>query len=255
MPARPFAAALTIALLSPFAAQAADRRSGFDDMSAETQAMQRDDTANPGMLAVGDGAALWDEPAGPEAKNCSSCHGEASRSMRGVAARYPAWDEATSRPIDLQDRIRQCRAERQQGAPLAHESADLLALNAFVGLQSRGLPTAPAEDARLAPFRERGKAMFEARLGQLGLSCADCHDSNAGKRLAGALIPQGHPNGYPLYRLEWQQIGSLQRRLRNCMTGVRAEPYDFGAAELVELELYLQARAAPLALETPAVRP
>ena len=37
---------------------AADKRSSFDLMSPSTQAMQRDDTANPGMLWVLDGEAL-----------------------------------------------------------------------------------------------------------------------------------------------------------------------------------------------------
>ena len=58
-----------------------------------------------------------------------------------------------------------------------------------------------------------------------------------------------------MYRLEWQTTGSLQRRLRNCMSGVRAEPFAFEALELVELELYLQVRAKALAGETPGVRP
>ena len=65
--------------------------------------------------------------------------------------------------------------------------------------------------------------------GQLNLSCAQCHDDNWGKRLAGSVIPQAHPNGYPIYRLEWQSVGSLQRRLRNCIFGMRAEPFAFGA--------------------------
>ena len=39
------------------------------------------------------------------------------------------------------------------------------------------------------------------------------------------------------------------------MSGVRAEPFAFGAPELVELELYLMQRAAGMPLETPAVRP
>jgi len=46
------------------------------------------------------------------------------------------------------------------------------------------------------------------------------------------------PTGYPLYRLEWQSLGSLQRRLRSCISGIRAQAYDYGAPELVELELY-----------------
>ena len=76
-----------------------------------------------------------------------------------------------------------------------------------------------------------------------------------GRRLAGALIPQAHPTGYPLYRLEWQDLGSLQRRLRNCLTGVRAQPFSQGAPEYIELELFLMARAKGMAMETPAVRP
>ena len=36
----------------------------------------------------------------------------------------------------------------------------------------------------------------------------------AGQKLAAVTIPQGHPTGYPIYRLEWQTLGSLKRRLR-----------------------------------------
>src|SRR5438874_756500 len=72
---------------------------------------------------------------------------------------------------------------------------------------------------------------------------------------AGRVIPQAHPTGYPLYRLEWQNLGSLQRRLRNCLVGIRAEPYDYGAPELVDLELYLMWRARGMTMDAPAVRP
>jgi L-cysteine S-thiosulfotransferase len=100
-----------------------------------------------------------------------------------------------------------------------------------------------------------GRGAFHRREGQLNLSYSQCHDDNWGKRLAGAVIPQAHPTGYPVYRLEWQSLGSLQRRLRNCMIGVRAEPYAYGAAEAVALELYLMEQARGMPIETPAVRP
>jgi len=69
------------------------------------------------------------------------------------------------------------------------------------------------------------------------------------------VIPQAHPTGYPVNRLEWQSLGSLQRRLRNCMTGVCAEPYEYCAPEAVALELYLMERARGMPFETPGVRP
>lgn len=252
----PVAVAAALAGLVGLAGAAADgRRSGFDDMSAATQAMQRDDTANPGMLWVQEGEALWRRPEGAAGRACADCHGDAAASMRGVAARHPAWDEADGRPIDLAGRIGQCREARQRAAPLAPEGEEPLALAAFVAHQSRGLPIAAPSDPRLAPAVERGRGLWHARRGQLDLSCAQCHDDNAGRRLAGSTIPQGHPTGYPIYRLEWQGVGSLQRRLRGCMAGVRAEAYPYGASEHVDIELFLMSRAAGMPLETPAVRP
>ncbi|MET3580553.1 sulfur-oxidizing protein SoxA [Mesorhizobium robiniae] len=231
------------------------KRSGFDFMTPETQALQADDMSNPGMLWVLQGEQLWQQLEGRADVACAGCHGDASQTMRGVATRYPAFDEATGRPIDLAGRINSCRAERQQAEPLVPESDALLALTAYVTHQSRGMPITPATDARLAPFRDNGRRLFQSRIGQLDLSCASCHDDNWGKRLGGSVIPQAHPTGYPLYRLEWQMVGSLQRRLRNCMIGVRAEPFAFGAPELIDLELHLTERARGLLVETPAVRP
>lgn len=231
------------------------KRSGFEFMSPQTQAMQTDASSNPGMLWVIDGERLWQLPQGSADKSCTSCHGDAAKSMRGVAARYPAFDVHSRRPIDLAGQINLCRQRRQAAPPLAHESDELLALGAYVAHQSQGMPIVPAVDARLRSFRENGRRWFERRLGQLQLSCASCHDDRAGARLGGSVIPQAHPTGYPLYRLEWQTLGSLQRRLRGCLVGVRAEPFEFGAPEYVDIELFLMSRAAGLTIETPAVRP
>jgi len=246
---------MTLLLIDTAQAQLPARRSGFDFMGASTQAIQRDDLLNPGMLWVQDGAALWDSPGGSSGKSCASCHARAQSSMRGVAAHYPAIDEATLLPIALNQRINLCRQKHQQAPAWALESRELLGLEAFIGHQSRGMPLAPSADARLQPFMARGEAMFNRRLGALNLSCANCHDQHAGQRLGGSPIPQAHATGYPLYRLEWQTLGSLQRRLRGCLAGVRAEPYPFGAREWVELELYLAERARGMRIETPAVRP
>src|SRR4051812_41411768 len=117
------------------------------------------------------------------------------------------------------------------------------------------MPIETGGDPHLAPFIARGHDLFMRRQGQLNLACASCHDDNWDRRLAGSAITQGHPTGYPMYRLEWQSLGSLQRRLRACIFGIRAQPYDYGAPELVDLELYLMSRARGMAIETPAVRP
>lgn len=217
--------------------------------------MQDDDTSNPGMLFVLDGEALWTKKTGVADKACADCHGDARSSMKGIAARYPAFDKALARPVALDQRINLCRTNHQQATPLPHEGRDLLALSAFVAHQSRGTPISVGEDPQVKPFIDRGRALFTQRQGQLNLACINCHGDNFDKRLAGAPITQGQPTGYPLYRLEWQTLGSLERRLRSCMTGIRAQAYDYGSPELVALELYLMSRAHGLPMETPAVRP
>src|SRR5881296_4293405 len=248
--------ALTVAAVA-FAGEIppAERRSGYDFMSRETRAMQDDDTVNPGMLGVLEGGTLWARKTGTAGRACADCHGDGRASMKGVAARYPAFDAALKRPVNLEQRINLCRTERQQAPALAYESRELLALTAYVARQSRGLPIDITADARTRPFLEAGREAFFRRQGQLNLACAQCHDDHWSGKLAGSPITQAHPTGYPLYRLEWQGLGSLERRLRGCLTGLRAESYPYGAPELVDLELYLMWRANGMRMETPAVRP
>jgi sulfur-oxidizing protein SoxA len=249
------ATGLVVASLSATEIPQAERRSGYTFMTPDTQAIQDDDTANPGMLWVLDGEALWKRKTGANDRACADCHQDAHVSMKGVAARYPAYDRELERPVNLEQRINLCRARHQQATPLAYESRDLLALSAFVAEQSRGAPIAAGSDPQLEPFVAKGRDLFMRRQGQLNLGCANCHNDNWDKHLAGSAVTQALPTGYPLYRLEWQSLGSLQRRLRNCMTGMRTQPYDYGAPELVELELYLMTRAHDMPIETPAVRP
>lgn len=246
---------LTLALVAASAAAQDARKSGAEFMSESTRAMQRDDTQNPAMLWVAGGAAQWSVKAGKADKSCAACHGDAARSMRGVASRYPAFDDAAGRVITLGERINLCRTTKQQAPAFAPESEALLGLEAHVALQSRGMPVAPPADPATRAAAARGQALYRQRIGQLDLSCAQCHDDRWGRKLAGATIPQAHANAYPIYRLEWQGMGSLQRRLRNCMSGVRAEVPPLGAQELVDLEAWLALRAQGMPLESPGVRP
>ena len=150
------------------------RRSGYDDLGRDSKAMQDDDTVNPAMLWVLDGEALWNQKAGAANRACADCHGDATASMKGVAARYPAFSPARNGPIDLEQRINLCRTEHQQATPLPFESRDLLALTAYVGRQSRGMPIAPASDERLKPFIEPA-----ARCSPSGTASSICPARNA----------------------------------------------------------------------------
>lgn len=228
-------------------AQADERRSGRDTMSPALRALQADEAQHPAQLALALGRELWSEGR----KSCAACHGEPEK-LRGAAARYPSWDQGL---VDLPGRIQRCRVRHQQQPAWPPEAEPLLALAALVAQQSRGLPLAPPRGAELDAAARRGQQLYRTRIGALNLSCAQCHDERAGLRLGGSLIPQGHVDDYPVYRLEWQSLGSLQRRLRGCLSGVRATVWDWDSAELLALEVYLARRSVGMAMQPPGVRP
>jgi L-cysteine S-thiosulfotransferase len=228
--------------------------SGYAFQSADTQALQDDPFANPGMLWVDAGRDLWQRNDATAEKPCAACHGPDGSELAGVAARYPAYDQRERRLVNLEQRINLCRSRYQDVAPLPYESEDLLSLTAFVAHQSNGTPVDASVDGEARPFFEAGRAYYSQRRGQLNLACRHCHEENSGRMLRGDRLSQGHGNGYPTYRLEWQTLGSLHRRLRFCDRGVRAAPHAFGSPEYVNLELFLAWRATGLKIESPAVR-
>jgi len=131
----------------------------------------------------------------------------------------------------------------------------LVALTTFITYQSRGMKVDVAIDGPAAPFYEKGRAFYYRTRGQFDLACYQCHDANAGKMLRGERLSEGHTNGFPSYKLKWQEVGSTHRQFRRCNSLARSEPYDYGADEYVNLELYLAYRGRGLPIEAPSVRP
>jgi sulfur-oxidizing protein SoxA len=229
-------------------------RSATSFLSSELQKRQADETANPGMLWVFEGEELWNKPKGAAGKACASCHGDAKTSLKGVAARYPSIDRESGKLVNLELRINSCRTRHQSDQAFPYESEEMLALTAYIARQSAGMPLSVRTDGPAAPYYEKGRSLFYLRQGQINLSCAQCHEESMGRRLRSDIISSAIPSGYPVYRLEWQTLGSLHRRLRACSLGVRAIQFPYGSDEYLSLELFIAKRAEGFALEAPAIR-
>ncbi|MGI9462362.1 MAG: sulfur oxidation c-type cytochrome SoxA [Aestuariivirgaceae bacterium] len=228
--------------------------SGWNFRSAETQALQQDDFENPGFLWVEQGESLWQTVDGSAGKSCASCHNDAADSMKGVGAEMPKWDAKLGRPLTMEQRINNCRAENMGAETWKWESSQMLAMTAYVRNQSRGMPVNVQVDGPMKEWADSGKELYYQRVGQLDMSCANCHEGNYGKYIRADHLSQGHSNGFPTYRLKWQKLGSLHRRFKGCMANIRATPYKRGSDEFVALEIYLAHRGQGLQVETPAVR-
>ena len=229
--------------------------SGWLYRTPETRALETDTFQNPGMLAVELGEEIWNTAEGTEGKSCATCHGEASESMKGVGARFPGWDADSSRPINVELQINECRTERMGAEPYRFDKGGQKPLTAFIKHQSLGMPVGlDLSEGDMQGWWEMGEELYYRRTGQLNLSCASCHELNNGLHIRADHLSQGQANGFPTYRLKQAALVSLHNRFRGCIRDTRAEFPAAFSDELMALEVYVTWRGTGLSVETPAVR-
>ncbi|MEL6523568.1 MAG: sulfur oxidation c-type cytochrome SoxA [Pseudomonadota bacterium] len=225
--------------------------SGWRFRTPETQALQTDDFENPAMIFVDQAIDLFDKVEGSEGKSCSSCH-ESVEEFAGLHAQMPK--VVDGKLVVMEDIINEQRVKHMGAEPWKWSSADMQAMVALIGLQSRGMPMDVTIDGDAAPFWEAGKEMYYTRYGQLELSCANCHEDNYGNMIRADHLSQGQINGFPTYRLKQAKLISRHNRFRGCIRDTRAHTFAEGSEEFKALELYVASRANGLSIETPAVR-
>ena len=225
--------------------------SGWRFRSSETQALETDDFDNPAFVFVDQGIDLFDKVEGTENKACSSCH-EDVEDFAGLRTQLPRVDDGEL--VTMENLVNECRTERMGAEPWKYSGGQMTAVTALIGLQSRGLPMDVAVDGDAAPFWEQGKELYYTRVGQLDMSCSNCHEDNYGVMIRADHLSQGQINGFPTYRLKNAKLNSIHGRFKGCMKNIRATPFKEGGAEFKALELYLASRGQGLSVETPSVR-
>ncbi len=228
--------------------------SGYRFQPEYVREIQNEDIKNPGTLWRDYGRQLWVQPAGAAEKSCADCHNVAEKAMQGVGARYPRFSPPEGKPITLSGRINLCRTLNMKAKPWPLGSDAMIAMTTYVRAQSRGTPVRVKTDGQAEPFFEAGRDYYYAPRGETGLSCAACHERDAGKKLDAATLSQGHSNGFPAYKIATERVEPLHRQFQRCNKRVGAEPLPLGADPYVNLELYLAWRGIGLPVETPAVR-
>lgn len=238
-------------------AGAADLRlSGSAALSRQLQELQQDQTKNPISLWLDRGQTLWQG-------QCQGCHGEI-KTLKASAASFPRLAQDGTSILNLEDQIVRCQqrnaSSAQTGGSAVNrlESDPVLALSAVLHQAASGeLINVSSPKAQEAPWQARlqnGELLYNTRMGRMNLACMHCHDQKVGAQMRADTITQGHPTGFPIYRMSWQTLGSVDRRLRACYSGVQAPVPSAGSPELRDLELFLKVRAKGMALDGPSIR-
>ena len=225
--------------------------SGWTFRKDETQALQMDDFDNPAFVFVDEGIDLFSKVEGSEAKSCASCHANVAE-FSGLRATMPR--VVDGQVVSMEELVNGCRTKRMGAEPWKWSSTSMTALTALIGLQSRGMEINVKIDGDAAAQWEVGKEIYYTRVGQLDMSCANCHEENYGNMIRADHLSQGQINGFPTYRLKNAKLNSIHGRFKGCMKNIRATPFKEGGEEFKALELYLASRANGLSVETPSVR-
>ena len=226
-------------------------RSGWTFRIKETQDLEMDDFDNPAFIFIDQGIELWEKKEGDKA--CASCHGNIA-SMKGLRAELPRWNNKKNELYTMEEYINDCRHERMGLEKWKWSESKMTAMTSLISLQSRGMAVNVKIDGPVSQSFELGKKIYYTRLGQLDMSCANCHEDYYDIMIRADHLSQGQINGFPTYRLKNAKMNSIHGRFKGCMKNIRATPYKEGSDEFKALELFVSSRGQGLSVESPSVR-
>ena len=95
------------------------------------------------MSVVQKGRELWTSPQlGTNGVACAQCHPNAANTHPET---YPKFQKQLGRVIALREMINWCIQQPLEGKPLALDSKDMVALEAYVAYERRGVALAPGK--------------------------------------------------------------------------------------------------------------
>lgn len=229
-------------------------QSGNVFLSPDLLQVQNDASRNPTQLWVEQGLEIWGTPEKKGA--CVDCHMSANQ-LKQQVTQFPKWSADKQQLINLEDQILTCSKRSGQDYK-GLEHPQVLALSALLHQNAAGktfnLKPSPGQEAQWQADLNAGAHEFTRRIGRMNLACNHCHDQNIGKQMRADVISPGHPTGFPIFKMSWQGMGSIDRRLRACYSGVQAEIPAPGSPVLRQLELFLKVRAQGLPIDGPSLR-
>ncbi len=156
---------------------------------------------------------------------------------------YPRWDAERKQVVTLSQAINDCRENNSERA-LPYGRDQIASLLAYMAYESRGQitqVTIPENDRGALAAYQKGKAFYFRRRGQLNYACAMCHMESTGQHLRTETISPslGQTSGWPTYRSNWGELGTLHRRFQVCNELIRAKPFPLQSEQYRNLEYFL----------------
>ncbi len=175
-----------------------------------------------------------------------------------IAGEYPKFDEKKGKVVTLSVAINNCLKANGQ-KPWKLTKGKLADLEAYFANKTKEagkkvhitIPTKAAAEAY-----ERGKKNYYSQRGYLKLSCATCHVQGVGNRVRREVLSPllGHTTHFPVYRLKWQGLGTLERRIKGCEKNQGENPHKPGSQWMSEMLYFMAYMSNGLPVDGPDIR-
>jgi len=171
---------------------------------------------------------------------------------------YPKFDDKTDRVVTLSGAIDNCLMKNSE-SPWKMTGMKMAYLESYLASKTTAAGKKfdiKIQSAAAAQAYRRGKIEFYSQRGYLDLSCATCHVLGAGKRTKADYHSPllGMVAGFPVYRLKWGHVGTLEKRLVGCNKNQGEVPHKPNSQWMGDLEYFMTYMSNGIKVNAPSVR-
>lgn len=211
----------------------------------------------PGELFAFEGEELFYSSRGPNDLSMEGCDfGLGEGVVEGAYAQLPRYFSDTDRVQDVDSRIITCMTETQGFAKDDINRAEVVSIASFISMQSQGYEQAISlEHEKEQAMFDIGEQLFYSRAAVLDMSCAICHEDNAGKRIRlqglGDVKADAVATHWPAYRFGSDRMWTMEDRLRGCFSNVGVPKPSHYSDALIALQVYMSYQANGVEIDAP----
>ncbi len=175
-----------------------------------------------------------------------------------IAGEYPKFDDKSGKVVTLTRAINQCLVANGQ-KPWKMTKGKMTDLEAYFAAKSTEAGkkvNVQINSKAAAEAYERGKKEYYTQRGYLKLSCANCHVQGAGQRVRREYLSPllGQTTHFPVYRLKWQGLGTMERRIKGCEKNQGENPHKPSSDWTAEMIYFMSYMSNGLPVDGPDVR-
>ena len=175
-----------------------------------------------------------------------------------IAGEYPKFDEKRGEVVTLTSAVNDC-LKAHGHKPWNTKKGKMAELEAYFAAktQEAGKKVDIRIDSKAAAEAyERGKKNYYSQRGYLKLSCANCHVQGAGQRVRAEYMSPllGQTTHFPVYRLKWQGLGTLERRMGGCNKDQGENPHKPESQWMKELLYFMAYMSNGMPVNGPDIR-